>query len=141
MVFVEVADDVDGADLLAPRADDDQRTGEADALRFLFGALKDGDWHESAALKARAAERGIRSRTLERAKKDLRIEHKRDGFPSVTRWRLVTPASTRAAGASRDGAASADGYAASPPPHLAVTPVAPLAAEVVPGATSDEEAA
>jgi AAA domain len=98
MIFVETADEIDAADLLAPRPDGDQRRGEADALRFLRSMLTDGDWHDSAGLSKQAASVGIKKRTLQRAAHDLGVEHKRSGeYPSVTHWRLpVAPTSTRA---------------------------------------------
>jgi hypothetical protein len=88
MVFVEVADDVDEADLLAPR-DGGGSSRELEAAKFLIGELAGGECVESASIKARAEAAGIAERTLKRAMQDLGVEVKRQGFPSVTYWRLA----------------------------------------------------
>jgi putative DNA primase/helicase len=82
MVFVEIADDVDGADVLAP-SERAGKTGEAED--WLEAALDDGGWHDSAGLKKLAR---FSERTLKRAAQELRVEADRRGFPSVTYWRL-----------------------------------------------------
>ena len=58
-----------------------------DAVEFLEEALADGEWHDSAGLKALAAARRISERTLKRAAQELEVEHERRGFPSSTWWR------------------------------------------------------
>jgi hypothetical protein len=67
-------------------------TKEVAATRFLVRELAGGDWHESAGVKESGEAGGIRKRTLERAATDVGIEHKREGFPSVTYWRLPSRA-------------------------------------------------
>jgi hypothetical protein len=84
MVFLEHADDVDGGDVLAPRADD--KTGRAVAL--LREMLADGEWHESAGMKKLSGAVGISDRTVQLAAQSLDVESERRGFPSVTWWRL-----------------------------------------------------
>jgi archaellum biogenesis ATPase FlaH len=86
MVFVEYADDVDADDLLGPRERKDEKT--ATAMQFLGEALVDGKWHDSAGLKKLAASLGVKERTLQLAANELSVEHKREGFPSSTWWRL-----------------------------------------------------
>jgi putative DNA primase/helicase len=88
MAFVEIADDVDAADLLAPRDAGVGATRERQATKFLVGELAGGEWNESAPIKERAEAEGITERTLQRAKQDLGVEDERRGYPSVTYWRL-----------------------------------------------------
>ncbi len=85
MTFVEVAEDVDAADVLAPPRTAG-KTGRAQA--FLAVALANGEWHESADIKDRAAALDISERTVKRAAQDLDVESKRDGYPARTWWRL-----------------------------------------------------
>jgi hypothetical protein len=82
MVFVEIASDVDEADLLAPR-ESSGATREVEATRFLVGELATGEWIESAPIKDRAEEAGIAERTLQRAMRDLKVDVERSGFPAV----------------------------------------------------------
>lgn len=92
MVFVEVAEDVISADVLAPRAAGLETNKELSAAGFLVRVLAGGDWNESAPIKERATGEGISERTLQRAMNDLGIEHDRRGFPAVTYWRLPSRA-------------------------------------------------
>jgi AAA domain len=96
MVYVGVADDVESADVLAPRRSDEERQpSTTGAYIFLQTALADGAWHESASLKEQAEDQGIASsRTLKRAAAGLGVETDRRGFPSVTFWRLAPPQKT-----------------------------------------------
>jgi AAA domain len=130
MTFVEIADDVESADVLGPR----QRTAtDSKLLRaalLLHGLLGDGKWHDSAGLKVLAGAQGITRRTLERAAQEIEVEHERRGFPSTTHWRLPS----RAGGSPKDVAQLAipRGYAESEP----VAPVAPTnSTGVIPGGT------
>jgi AAA domain len=91
MVFLELAEDVDGADVLAPRVAGDASKEQA-AIRFLVCELAGGGWGKSAELKERAAAEGHSERTLKRAKEALNIEHRSEGFPAVTYWRLPSRA-------------------------------------------------
>jgi hypothetical protein len=50
--------------------------------------LADGDWHDSAGLKALAGGQRLSERTLKRAAQELEVDHERRGFPSTTWWRL-----------------------------------------------------
>jgi hypothetical protein len=83
MVFVEVADDVEGADVLGPKT---TKTETAETL--LAAMLADGDWHESAGVKTLMGAAGFSERTVQRASKDLGVESERRGMPSSTWWRL-----------------------------------------------------
>lgn len=95
MVFVEKAEDVDRADVLAPsERERGGKTGEAEA--WLEAALGDGDWHDSTGLKRLAPQ--FSERTFQRAAKDIKVETDRRGFPSSTWWRLPQsrhPSTTR----------------------------------------------
>jgi hypothetical protein len=108
MTFVEHADDVDGADVLAVRDSSTDRASRP-ARRFLGEVLGNGEWHESAGLKKLAAASGIAERTLQRAADDLGVEHERRGFPASTWWKL--PQSGRVL-SHMDGAT--DAYDANP---------------------------
>jgi hypothetical protein len=80
MVFVETADDIDGADILGNGA----AKGD-DAKTYLRAALNDGEWHDSAGLKTLSK---FNERMLQRAARSLDVESSRRGFPSSTYWRL-----------------------------------------------------
>ena len=82
IVFVEVADDVNGADVLGPKA---TKTETAETL--LAAMLEDGDWHESAGVKNLMGAAGFKERTVQRAAKVLAVESERRGMPSSTWWR------------------------------------------------------
>ncbi len=123
MVFVEFADDVDEADLLAPR-ENAGSTREVEATRFLVGELAGGEWIESAPIKERAEAQGIAGRTLQRAMQDIGVDVERRGFPAVTYWRLsrATPVPINLARLGEP-----HGYAESESPAETVAPVAPAA--------------
>jgi hypothetical protein len=87
MVFVEYATDVDASAVLGSQVSDESGK-ELAAAGFLVRQLAGGDWHESAPLKATAEADGMKERTLQRAKKDLGVEDKREGFPAISYWRL-----------------------------------------------------
>jgi putative DNA primase/helicase len=106
MVFVEYADDVDAADVLAP-----QRTTKTESAEAVLEAmLADGERHESAAVKKLMQAAGFKERTVERAAEKLRVQVEREGYPAVTRWRLpdatrlVAPSATPKIGATGDSA-------------------------------------
>lgn len=88
MTFVEFAEDVNGADLLAPRTASSDAGKELRAVEFLVGMLGDRAWHDSAGVKTLAAAQGISERTLKRASQSLGIEHEWRGYPATTWWRL-----------------------------------------------------
>jgi hypothetical protein len=126
MVFVEFADDVDGADVLAGGGRRDDKT--AQAVEFLRQALVDGDWHDSVGLKKLAGATGISERTLQRAAQAVNVESDRRGFPASTWWRISL------AGASAESDAPASdapplaptfGATAEPAIHAESEPVAP----------------
>jgi hypothetical protein len=119
MVFVEVADDIDGAELLGPRNGADEATKELQAATFLVETLADCDWHDSAGLKKLAGAQGISARTLQRAAQELSVEYDERGFPRSTWWRLPSRATTTPAPMAQLGIPH--GYAESGP----VAPVAP----------------
>jgi hypothetical protein len=132
MVFVEFAEDVDEADLLAPR-ESAAPTREAEATRFLVRELACGAWCESAPIKGQAEAQGIAERTLQRAVKDLGVEVDRRGFPSITYWRLSGATADR--GDSRATPVPTDlarlgeplNHAENGASRSAVAPVAPVA--------------
>jgi hypothetical protein len=90
MVFVELAEDVDSANVLVSRSAGTDKTTQA--TTFLAGALWDGEWHDSAGLKTLAGAGGISERTLKRAANELEVEVDRRGFPASTWWRLASQA-------------------------------------------------
>ena len=84
MRFVEVADDVDPSGILGR-----QKPTKTDMVETLLGALlADGDWHQSHGLRAVLDAAGFNDRLSQRAAKALGVEHKREGFPASTWWRL-----------------------------------------------------
>jgi hypothetical protein len=86
MVFVEVADDVDGADILGPRnSGDESKRMKAAALLVLH--LSRGEC-KSSELKVLAEAEGISERWLQIVKDELGVEHESRGFPRETYWRL-----------------------------------------------------
>jgi hypothetical protein len=95
MTFVEIADDVESADLLGPRSGGASDTKLLRGVLFLADTLADGDWHDSVGLKVLAGAQGISERTLQRAAEELPVEHERRGFPSETHWRLRSRARGR----------------------------------------------
>jgi AAA domain len=133
MVFVEVADDVDEAELLAPRETIVASAREAEATRFLVGELAGGEWCESAPIKDRAEAAGIANRTLQRAMRGLSIDIERRGFPAVTFWRLsrATPASANLAQLEEP-----HNHADSPAFDRVTAPVAPASLEQANGGAS-----
>jgi hypothetical protein len=73
---------------LARRPSDRRRKSE-EATDLLLDALGDGQWHPVEPIRGEAVEAGISVSTFERAKRDLRIEHRRsDAFPPIHEWRL-----------------------------------------------------
>lgn len=84
MAFVEIADDVDPTGILAPPAPTKTETAET----VLGALLADGGWHESERLKGVLEAAGFNERLAQRAAKALGVEHKREGFPASTWWRL-----------------------------------------------------
>jgi putative DNA primase/helicase len=102
MRFVEIADDVDSANVLEP-----QKTTKTETAETLLEAmLADGEWHEADGVKKLMAGAGFAARTVQRAAKDLGVEHERRGFdPQVTWWRLpVAPNPASQVGATEDSA-------------------------------------
>ena len=94
MTFVEFADDVDGSQVLVGNGNGEELSSGMEAVRFLVGQLADGRWHPSADVKDAAEAAGISERTLHRARKDLGVEDKGEGFPRVTYWRLSASRAT-----------------------------------------------
>jgi putative DNA primase/helicase len=84
MLFVECAEDVDGADVLGPP----KATKTATAEALLEAVLADGEWHEADRVKKLMSVAGCAERTTQRAAEKLRIEVERRGFPSSTWWRI-----------------------------------------------------
>lgn len=79
--------DTTGADLTSTREPGDLE----DATEFLEELLGDGEWRERKTIKTAAETRHLAWRTVERAKGRLGVEHNREGFPSLSRWRLPVP--------------------------------------------------
>ncbi|MGZ6589584.1 MAG: helix-turn-helix domain-containing protein, partial [Solirubrobacteraceae bacterium] len=91
-------------DLLVTRSGD-ERTDTDLAVEWLTDELADGGWHESREIKTRAKAEGIAERTLQRAKKTIGVEDRREGFPAVSEWRLpVAPTPSVTPGATEVGA-------------------------------------
>lgn len=131
MSFVEVADDLDGADVLGPKT---TKTETAETL--LAAILADGEWHESDAVKKVMEAAGYKERTLQRAAAYLHVENERRRFPSVTFWRIplggaaaapVAPTAVAPSSSPKDGA-TVDAAQPSGTDAPAV-PVAPSSAE------------
>jgi AAA domain len=128
MAFVEIAEDVDGSDVLVSRASGD--TKQSKAVAFVAVVLGDGDWHESAAVKQRAGdEEQLAKRTVERAAETLNVEARSEGFPRRTFWRLPSRASVvpTAFGATENDNADPHGSTDSAGAAVPVAPVAPVA--------------
>jgi AAA domain len=101
MTFVEIADDVSGADVLGSQKTTKTETAES----LLDTLLADGEWHESDGVKKLMAAAGFPDRTVQRATKDLGVEYDRRGFPTATWWRLpVAPNTVAPKPASQVGA-------------------------------------
>jgi KaiC/GvpD/RAD55 family RecA-like ATPase len=127
MVFVEVAAEIEATDVLVQRPPTETR--ESGAADFLLAELADGKWHLSAQIKEKARRANISVRTLQRAAKDLEIEDKREGMPSVTFWRRPQ---LRQVSPPGDGATGCDNPATSKP---SIPPVAPSVTSEEDGAT------
>ena len=100
--------EIGAEDLAAQSGGDDHHDRDA-AADWLADELADGQWHESRPLKASAKDAGHSERTIQRAKKTLEIEDRREGFASggagQSEWRLtLAPTPGRATGASAGGA-------------------------------------
>ena len=97
--------EIGAEDLAAQSGGDDHHDRDA-AADWLADELADGQWRESRPLKASAKDAGHSERTIQRAKKTLGIEDRREGFPAVSEWRLpaVAPPPARATGATAAGA-------------------------------------
>jgi KaiC/GvpD/RAD55 family RecA-like ATPase len=91
-------------ELLAEREGESEPSAVEIAESWLRDMLVDGEWHDSAGLKTLAVASGIRKRTLERASRNLAVEHERRGFPSSTYWRLPSHAASVAETRSENGA-------------------------------------
>jgi AAA domain len=89
MVFVEYADEVDGADVLGGKT---TKTETAETL--LEAVLADGEWHEAEGVKTLMKKAGHAERTTQRAAKYLGVEYERRGMPSITWWRIPLASAT-----------------------------------------------
>jgi hypothetical protein len=79
--------DHDLLDARKTRGDGERKIDQATDL--LLDTLGDGQWHPIEPIKAEAKRAGITLSTLERAKRDLRVENnKSNAFPPVHEWRL-----------------------------------------------------
>jgi AAA domain len=132
--FVEIAADVDGADVLSAHRTDGK---SAQAIAFLAEALANGDWHDREDLWNDASAQGISERTFKRASQALNVEKQRlEEFGGGTRWRLPqpetaqTPARPPSAPDPGPTGDSAD-LSGSDPSEAAVGPVRPTPAEVL----------
>ena len=104
MTFVEIAEDVVGADILGPTKPTKTETAET----LLNMLLADGEWHESSRVKQLLTAAGYSDRTTQRAAKDLGVQDDRRGFPSVTWWRLQGAAPLVAPTTSSESGATAE---------------------------------
>lgn len=93
--------DAQADDLLVTRSHD-ERSRLDEAIEFLADELADGKWRAKSELEAAATAAEITPRTLQRAGKRAGIEVRREGFPSVTEWRLAVAPSTVGTTAARD---------------------------------------
>ena len=85
MTFVEIADDVDAAEILGPTDADE----DGDAPRRCSEALlADGDWHESDGVRSCMAAAGFTGADGQAGGAGARSRARREGFPAVTWWRL-----------------------------------------------------
>lgn len=90
-------------DLLSTRGEDDRSDREI-AADWLADELADGEWHEAREVKTRSKVAEIHERTLHRARKSLGVEHRREGFPAVSEWRLpVVPSTVERVGTTVGG--------------------------------------
>lgn len=114
LVFVEVADEVDGAEVL-----NGQKTTKTETAETLLEALlADGEWHEADAVKKLLAAAGFPERTAQRAAKFLHVENERRGFPGPkTWWRLPSAPSTPPRSGAYAGTAQASRSSASSAPY------------------------
>ena len=143
MVFVEYADDVDGADVLGP-----SKTTKTETVENMLAAmLADGDWHEGEDVKKLMRAAGYSERTTQRAAAALGVEYDRRTFPSSTWWRIslagatappvapasVAPSSLPQVGATVETAISSGSEA----PVAPVAPAAPTPAENGYGSPAD----
>ncbi|MFI5003453.1 MAG: AAA family ATPase [Solirubrobacterales bacterium] len=95
--------DTHADDLLATRGED-ERSDRDIAADWLNDELGDGEWRAAREIKVRAKAEGIAERTLHRARNLLGVEDRREGFPSVSEWRLsVMPAATGTTGTTASG--------------------------------------
>lgn len=94
-----------GADDLGAQTGGDHHDRDA-AAEWLADELADGQWHESRQVKEAGKAAGHSERTIQRAKKALEVEDRREGFPAVSEWRLpaVAPPPGGATGATAGGA-------------------------------------
>jgi hypothetical protein len=106
MVFAEYASDVEASAVLSAHGGAGSEEKSQAAAFFLIRQLRDGGWHESRIVKERAEAEGHSERTLQRARVELEIEDKREGFPAISYWRLpaVVPTESQKDGTTAEGA-------------------------------------
>jgi AAA domain len=80
--------DTHADDLLSTRSEDERSDLDV-AADWLADELADGDWRPAREVKAAGKAAGIQERTLQRAMKHLGVEHRREGFPAISEWRLT----------------------------------------------------
>jgi AAA domain/Bifunctional DNA primase/polymerase, N-terminal/Primase C terminal 1 (PriCT-1) len=106
MRFIEVAEDVDPSGILGPSKPTKIETTET----LLDALLADGEWHESEGVTKLMGAAGFSKRTVQRAAKDIGVEHKYEGFPAKSWWRCpvapnaVAPTTEPEFGATVDSA-------------------------------------
>lgn len=79
--------DTHADDLLATRGED-ERSDRDIAAEWLADELAHGEWRKASEIKAQAKAAGVAEKTLRRAREQLGVEDRRDGFPAVSEWRL-----------------------------------------------------
>jgi hypothetical protein len=95
--------DTHADDLLATRGED-ERSDRDIAAEWLADELADGTWRPACEIKEAARAADITEKTLRRARERLGVEVRREGFPSVSEWRLpVTPTPTGTTGSPAVG--------------------------------------
>jgi len=75
-------------DLIGGTASSPAGPSRITARDLIARELSDGDWHQASAVIALGKEQGLYKRAVQRAAKDLGVEHKPSGFPARTYWRL-----------------------------------------------------
>ena len=96
------------ADELIVTRSNDERTDTESAAEWLSDELAEGSWRPSREIKATAKQAGYSDKVLRRARDQLHVETRRDGFATAgggqSEWRIpLVPSTTDAEGTSAEG--------------------------------------